>query len=73
MGGKNSSGFTKVQSTQGEAFSGDFLDQKSKSSLFLGGGGAMVTDWCIIFTNLLRHKFIKFLIILKKSGTVHLF
>ena len=37
--GENSSGFTNEQSPQGRAFSGDLLDQKSKSPLFLGAGG----------------------------------
>ena len=30
----NSCGFTNVQSTHGGAFSGDLLDEESKSSLF---------------------------------------
>ena len=34
-----SSGFTNEQSPQGRAFSGDLLDQKSKSPLFPGAGG----------------------------------
>ena len=37
--GENSSGFTDKQSPQGRAFSGDLLDQKSKSPLFPGAGG----------------------------------
>ena len=37
--GENSSGFTNEQSPQGGAFSGDLLDQKSKSPLFPGSGG----------------------------------
>ena len=46
--GENSSGFTNEQSPQGGAFSRDFLDQKSKSPLFPGPVGAVVTnDWCI--------------------------
>ena len=50
--GENSSGFTNEQSPQGGAFSRDLLDQKSKSPLFPGPGGAVVTnDWCI---NVLR-------------------
>ena len=39
-----SSGFTNQQSPQGRAFSGDLLDQKSKSPLFPGAGGAVVTN-----------------------------
>ena len=43
--GENSSNFTNEQSPQGRAFSGDLLDQKSKSLLFPGPGwGAMVTN-----------------------------
>ena len=37
--GENSSGFTNKQSPQGRAFSGDLLDQKSKSPQFPGAGG----------------------------------
>ena len=41
-------GFTKWLSQQCGAFSRALLDEKSKSPLFLGEGGAMVTnDWCI--------------------------
>ena len=43
MGG-NSSGFINEQSPEGWAFSGDLLDQKSKSLLFPVGGGAVVTN-----------------------------
>ena len=39
-----SSGFTNEQSPQGQAFSRDLLDQKSKSPLFPGAGGAVVTN-----------------------------
>ena len=41
-----SSGFTNEQSPQGRAFSGDLLDQKSKSPLFpvVRGGGGVVTN-----------------------------
>ena len=46
--GKNSSGFTNEQSSQGGAFGVDLLNEKSKSPLFprdLGGwGGAVVTN-----------------------------
>ena len=39
----------KGQSLHGGALSGDLLDQKSKSLLFPGTGGAVATnDWCII-------------------------
>ena len=41
--GENSSDFTNKQSPQDGALSGDLLDQKSKSPLFLGLQGAMVT------------------------------
>ena len=37
--GENSSDFTNKQSPQDGALSGDLLDQKSKSPLFLGAGG----------------------------------
>ena len=36
--------FTIVPSPQGGDFTGDLLDQKSKSPLFPGGGGAVVTN-----------------------------
>ena len=36
--GENNSGFTNEQSPRGGTFSGDLLDQKSKSPLFHGGG-----------------------------------
>ena len=41
-----SSGFTNEQSPQGRAFSGDLLDQKSKSPLFprAGWGGVVTND-----------------------------
>ena len=44
--GENSRGFTNKHFPQGGAFSGDLLDQKSKSMLFpvLGGGGGMFTN-----------------------------
>ena len=44
--GENSSGFTNKQSSQGGAFSGDLLDQKSKSPLFPGlwGGRGYTND-----------------------------
>ena len=46
--GENSSGFTNEQSLGGGTFSRDLLDQKSKSPLFPGGVGCVVTnDWCI--------------------------
>ena len=42
---ENSSGFTKEQSPQVGACSGDLLDQKSKSPLFPGAGvGGVVTN-----------------------------
>ena len=46
--GENSIGFTNKPSPQGGTYSGDWLgdllDQKSKSPVFPGGGGAMVTN-----------------------------
>ena len=39
--GENSSGFTSEHSLLGGAYSGDLLDQKSKSPIFHGGGGAV--------------------------------
>ena len=36
---RKGSGFTNEQSPQDGAFSGDLLDQKSKSPLFPGDGG----------------------------------
>ena len=41
---ENSSGFTNEQSPQGGAFSRDLLDQKSKSPLFPGPEGSVVTN-----------------------------
>ena len=47
--GKNISGFTNEQFPQCGTLSGDLLDQKSKSPLFPGGVGAVVTnDWSIM-------------------------
>ena len=43
--GENGSGFTNEHSPQGEAFSGDLLDQKSKSQLFPRGGGVGGGTW----------------------------
>ena len=37
----NSRGFTNEHSPQGGAFSGDLLDQKSKSRLFPGAGAVL--------------------------------
>ena len=37
--GENGSGFTNQQSPQGGVFSGDWLNQKSKSGLFPGVAG----------------------------------
>ena len=49
--------FTNEQSTQGGAFSGYLLDQKSKSPLFTGGiGGHGYNDYCIIITKSLKCK-----------------
>ena len=42
--GGDSSGFINEQSLKGGAFSRDLLDQKSKSLLFPGAGGAVVTN-----------------------------
>ena len=52
--GKNSSGFTNMLSPQGGAFSGDLLDQKSKSPLFPGPGGL----WLQMTSALCVHVFI---------------
>ena len=39
--GLNSRGFTNEHSPRGGAFSGDLLDQKSKSRLFPGAGAVL--------------------------------
>ena len=42
--GENSSGFTNKLSPQGETFSWDLLDHKSKYPLFPGGGAVVTND-----------------------------
>ena len=46
----NCHGFTSWLSLQGGGYSWELLDKKSKSLLFPGAMGAVVTnDWCIIY------------------------
>ena len=38
------------------AYSRDFLDEKSKSPLFPGGGGRVTNDWCITKSVLVKYE-----------------